>query len=195
VITEEEAILWLMQGEERQRVLLSLTQPMTALQLGKRLGKSRKSVSDILQELSVYRVVHCLNQKRQRSRLYWVTDLGTACQREIARLRSAALELYVPKVDWEAYGDLLHRHRHVVLQSVGKLMRARRIREAAISRSPGLRLNTEHCREILSWLEGKGLARRMRVRGAHRRFVCYSCTEMGETCQELLRRAQTLPPQ
>ena len=71
----EEAYHWLLLGERRQHILLSLKQPMTARQLSKVTGLSLKATSKVVRELSAHGFVSCLNPSSRRSRLYWLSPL------------------------------------------------------------------------------------------------------------------------
>ena len=96
---------WLHQGERRQQIILKLKQPTTALQLSKHTDISLDRCSYVLNELLLHKLVKCLNQQSKRSRLYWLTNLGKQCQKELLKENEHPSFVYdFPGVDWEIYG-------------------------------------------------------------------------------------------
>ena len=184
-----ETLFWLQQGEERRRVLLALSQPMTADQLARRTEKSRSSVSEHLRQMRIYQVVTCLNPLAHQSRVYGLTEAGTAHRDYLAQMLGGANSFQLPTVNWQTYGDSCFRHRRAVLLVLKDRMRPPQVKRRALSLDARLRMSVDNCREVLYWMLKRGLVRVVPVRS--RRFVFYELTKEGKACQELLRRAET----
>lgn len=185
-----ETLFWLQQGEERLRTLLAMQQPMTADQLAGRLEKQRSSVSEHIRQMRVYRVLKCLNPESHQSRLYWLTEEGVECRSQLASLYKNTQPGALPlSLDWQVYGELCFRHRRAVLLAMHGRMRPPQVKKRAFARDARLRMSVDNCREVLYWMVSRGVVRGVRPRG--KRFVLYELTEVGKTCQELLRKAVT----
>lgn len=181
-----EATLWLEQGEERLRILFALCQPMTAGQLGHRLGKSRSSVSEHLRQMLIYGVVTCMNPAALQGRLYWLSDVGLACQSGFSESRGLRVDTWCPLTDWTLYGQLIFRHRAAVLRALNGRMRPPRVKKSAFASNPSLRMSIDNCRQVLKWMRDRKIVRTVRPRG--QRFTYYELTEGGRTYQTLHRR-------
>jgi len=185
-VQSSEATLWLEQGEERLRILFALCQPMTAGQLGQRLGKSRSSVSEHLRQMLIYEVVTCMNPTALQGRLYWLTDVGLAYQSGFSQSRGHRVETWCPFADWILYGQLIFRHRAAVLRALNGRMRPPRVKKCAFASNPGLRMSVDNCRQVLKWMRDRKVVRSVRPRG--KRYLYYELTECGRKYQELHRR-------
>ena len=99
---QKEAYEWLTQGKRRKKIIAHLKQPMTAKQLAQITGMREDCCSYVLQELSAYRLVYCLNWQARRSRLYWLTGKGKQCQKKILKTHGLPIYAYdFPIVDWK----------------------------------------------------------------------------------------------
>ena len=179
-----ETLFWLQQGEERLRVLGALTQPLTANQIALRIGKSRTSVSEHIRQMRIYQLLTCLNPSAHQSRVYWLTDDGKLRRTAVARGDEV---LECPDIDWDLYGDLCFRHRRTVLLTLNGRMRPPLVKKRALANDPRLRMSVDNCREVLYWMQSRGVVRSIRPRG--RRFALYELTGVGGTCQHLMRQA------
>ena len=99
---------WVEKSEKRKLVLLNLNQPMTALQLSKKIGINLDQCSLSLGQLSLCGLVKCLNPYAKRSRLYWLTPVGILCQKKLNNNLPIALN-DLPDIDWELYVWILSK--------------------------------------------------------------------------------------
>lgn len=180
-----EAYHWLLQGDRRKRVLTQLTQPLTATQLSHRTGLSIDACGHVLWELSVYELVRCLNEPARSSRIYWLTDIGTACQVKLRKLMGLPrVALDFPIVDWHLYGWVCFRHRAAVIKALQGAMQPAAIKRRARVQNPGLRMSANNTRDVVRLLLFKGIVEPVYIRKkAHPR---YQLTEVGKKLQTLL---------
>ncbi len=184
-----EAYRHIHHSERRQRVLKSLSQPLTAKQIARKTGLRFDSCRDAVRELAKLGLIHCINETARRSRLYWLTKPGQACQRRLASLSGdMALAHHVPVIDWALYGWVCYSHRSVILKTLTEPMQPADIKRKARSREAGLRMSANNVRDIIRVFRVRGIVRPVRIRKkAHLR---YELTPAGLQFQELLRRAE-----
>jgi len=183
-----EAYDWIVKSERRQRILLALTQPMTAKQLSYRTGLSLDTCSYILWELSVYELVKCLNPRARRSRLYWCSEFGKRCQEWLFQAKSLTSPKYdFPTVDWDLYGSVCFSHREAVIKTLGQCpLQPADIKRKAKAQFPNLRMSANNVRDVIRYFEASGIVRKVwERRKAH---PTYELTEEGDKMRELLRR-------
>lgn len=188
MVADREALWWLQQGEERLRVFLALSQPLTASQMSARLGKPRSSVSEHLRQMQTYGVVRCLNEASRRSRVFGLTSSGGHCHATLADIYRQAAVATGAGVDWVTHGRLCFRHRGAVLLALRGRMRPTQIKKQALASDPCLRMSVDNCRQVLRWMVAQGVARATRARG--KRFSYYMLTEVGVACREAMQTAR-----
>jgi len=187
-----EAFHWLLQGELRQHIILSLSQPLTALQIAFKCNSTQHRVSDEIRDLRVYELVECLNPDARRSRLYWTTTLGFRCRASVAEIKGIALEtISLPGTEWELYGELLFNHRATVLRVLDGPMQPSQIKRRARFLNPRVRMSANNARDVVKFFERMGVVRRLYLKG--KRHARFELTEMGRKFQDLLRRAESRP--
>ena len=189
---QKEVYRWLNQGKRRKKIITHLKQPMTAKQIAQTTGLREDCCSYVLQELSMYRMVHCLNPKATRSRLYWLTDKGKSYQKRI--LKSQGLPIYAydfPVVDWQLYGWVCFNHRTAIIQVLTKALQPTAIRRQIKKNFPEMRISANNVADIIRLFLKKHIIRSVTVRKKIR--SCYELTELGKKFQTLLYYVQTEP--
>ena len=187
-----EAYRYISQSERRQRILHSITQPLTARQLAKRTGLSQDGCSEVLAQLRAVKLIVCANEKARQSRLYIPTKLGFHVQTRFRRDRDLAPnEFYMPDCNWDIYGRLCHRHRTAVILAMTEPLQPSIIKHRARLRNPDLRMSANNVRDVMRLLVAWGIAKPTRIRRkAHLR---YELTEQGSIFQKLLQQAEVRP--
>lgn len=163
---------------------------MTAKQLSQQTGMSLDDCCYVLWELSLYLLVTCLNPQAFRSRLYWLTKSGSACQSRLRReggLEKKAHDL--PIVDWPLYGWVCFSHRSAILKALREPMQPARIKRVARSQDPDLRLSANNVRDVLKLMLKRRIVKRVPGR-RKRSHPLYARTETGEKLLKLLLRAE-----
>lgn len=180
---------WVSASRAREACLLGFDQPLTAMQLCRRLGVTADSCGFLLWELSSRGVLRCLTQRAAQNRLHWLTRHGIACQRVLReQLGLGVLETRCPRVDWDLYAGMCFRHRSAVIRGMNGPMRPPEIRKRAVARIPGLRMSRNNCRDVLRLLLEKDVVRETKAGGIEHPH--YSLTDLGRTFRELLQGAE-----
>ncbi len=180
---------WLVQNSRRRLVLLSVTQPLTAKQAAFRTALDPDRCGYIIWELALNDLLRCLNQQARRSRVYWLTQGGSACQRRLCRMSQQPEAAHdCPEVDWELYGWVCFNHRAAVIKALTEPLQPAAIKRRARSQNPGLKMSANNVRDIIRLFNAKGIVQPVRLRKkAHLR---YELTPMGKTFQRLLGQAE-----
>lgn len=176
-------------NENRKRVLLSLTQPLTSKQLAHRTGLTFDACRDVVRKLHSRGLIQCLNPEARRSRVYWLTELGMACLKGIGESNERCVDLSeVPQVDWALFGWLCYSHRAAVLKTLAIPLQPAAIKRRARSQIPGLRMSANNVRDVIRLFREKRVVRPVRIR--KRAFPAYEPTAKGQVLRELLIRAE-----
>ena len=186
---QKEVYDWLTQGKRRKKIIAHLKQPMTAKQLAQITGMREDCCSYVLQELSTYRLVYCLNPGARRSRLYWLTNKCKQYQKKILKRHGLPIYAYdFPIVDWELYGWICYSHRAVVINVLTEPLQPASIRRKIKKQNPGMKISANNVADILRLFLGKRIIKPVRIR---RKVFCrYELTEPGTKLQTLLRQAE-----
>ena len=171
-------------------VLLNLSQPLTATQIAKRTQMARDHVSDVLRELSIYKLCCCCNPESVRGRVFTLTKLGRKCrERLLKKYKLTELPCHTGKVDCSLLGWAVFRHRASVIKILDRPMRAVTARKLAISRDSELRMSSNNARDILKLIVKNGIAKAVEERKQARPI--YELTDAGRQLQMLLYQADT----
>jgi len=181
----EEIKNWLRQGERRRQVIIKLKQPMTALQLSKHTGMPLDCCSYVLNELSLYKLLKCMNPQSKRSRLYWLTNMGRQCQKELLKENDLPGIAYdFPNVDWELYGWICYSHRAAIIRALTEPLQPAAIKRRAKLRNPDLKMSANNVRDVIKLFLQKGIVEPVKDR--KKAHLKYELTELGEKLQNLL---------
>jgi len=179
---------WIKKDKNRENILVSMTQPLTAKQISRKTGIGKDSCSYLLSKFAAKGVTVCLNPNARSSRLYWITDLGGKCQR---RLRPGLSELTrdLPSVNWELYGWVCYNHRAAVIRILSEPMQPSEMKRKLRQTGSEVRISANNIRDIIRLFHKKGIVRQVAVRKkAHPR---YELTAQGIQIQKLLNRAHS----
>ena len=185
----KEAYQWAQRGEKRKSVLLSLKQPMTALQLSKKTEFNQEQCSTILGQLTLCGLVKCLNPTATRSRLYWLTPIGILCQKKLGKDKTRPdMEEYFPDIDWELYGWVCYNHRAAIIRILTEPMQPSDMKRKLRNSKSDMKISANNIRDVIKLFLQKGIVQNTFVRKkAHPR---YELTELGTKVRGLLSRAE-----
>lgn len=169
-----------------RRVLLAITQPVTATQLGRRLDVSVDRCSKALRQLRVQKLVRCVSPAAVRSRMFWLTKLGTNCRRDMDA--GTCVSHDVPEVDWGLYASLCFSHRSQVVRTLTTAMQPSQIKRRAVLRTPGLRMSANNVRDVIRYLKARGIVRPVKL--GKKRHPGYELTAIGSQMRRLLLQAE-----
>ena len=165
-------------------------QPMTAKQLANQTGIDLDSCSYVLWELGIYGLVACRSQKARRSRVYWLTELGAACQRKLRAAQGLpSLEHEFPKVDWNLYSWVCYSHRAAVIKALVGPLQPATIKRRAKAQDPTLRMSANNVRDVIRLFLAKEIVRAVKVTG--RFHLHYELTRTGQRLRTLLLNADS----
>jgi len=183
-----EACQYIHQNENRKRVLLSFTQPLSAKQLAHRTGMSFDTCRDVVRKLRSVGLICCLNPDARRSRVYWPTELGMACLKVIGCPQHRFNASEMPQVEWTLFGWVCFSHRAAVLKALTMPLQPAAIKRRARSQIPGLRMSANNVRDVIRLFLERGIVRPVQIR--RRAFPAYEPTATGQALRELLFRAE-----
>lgn len=183
---------WILEREDRKTVLLSLRQPMTAKQAGRKTGLSPDTISHLLRRMVTKGLVVCMNPDARCSRLYGLSKLGRACRDRIRRdlelPRTDEPECDFDSVDWRLYGWICFNHRAIVIRTLTGPMQPSEVKRIIRARKSQIKISANNIRDIVKLLLAKGIVKSIRVpRRAHLR---YELTDLGRQMQRLLIGAE-----
>ena len=185
----KDAYQWAQRSEKRKTVLLSLKQPMTALQLSKKIGFSQEQCSTLLGQLTLCGLVKCLNPYATRSRLYWLTPTGILCQKKLTNDKTLPdIAKSLPDIDWQLYGWLCYNHRAAIIKALTEPMQPATIKHKAKQQNPKIKMSANNVRDVMKLFLQKEVVKPVKVKKkAHLR---YELTELGHKLQGLLSQAE-----
>jgi len=183
---------WIVERKDRRTVLLSLRQPMTAKQVGKKTRLSPDTGSHLLRRMAAKGLVVCVNPDARCSRLYRLTEPGRACRdrirRDLALPRDAGPALEFDRVDWRLYGWVCFSHRAIVIRTLTRPMQPAEVKRIIRARKPHIKISANNIRDVVKLLSARGMVKSVKVpRKAHLR---YELTDLGRQLQKLLIRAE-----
>lgn len=187
----EQAHQWLEKSEKRKSVLLSIKQPMTALQLTKHTELDLNQCSVILGQLMLCGLAKCLNPTAKRSRLYWLTPVGILCQKKLNKENTLSdITKCLPGIDWELYGWLCYNHRSAIIRVLTEPMQPAIIKRKATQQNSDLKMSANNVRDVIKLFLQKGIVKPVKVR--KKAHLKYELTEPGTKLRALLLNAQSL---
>jgi len=182
---QKEVYDWLVQSKRRKKIIAHLKQPMTAKQLAQVTGIREDCCSYVLQELSAYRLVYCLNPGARRSRLYWLTDKCKQYQKRILKTHELPIYAYdFPIVDWKLYGWICYSHRAAIINVLTEPLQPASIRRKIKQQVPGMKISANNVADILRLFLKKEIIKAVNI--PRKAFYRYELTELGNKFQTLL---------
>lgn len=182
---QKEVYYWLTQGKRRQKIIAHLKQPITAKQLAQITGIREDCCSYVLQELSAYRLVYCLNPGARRSRLYWLTDKGKQFRKKIPGTQG---DYDLPVVDWKLYGWVCYSHRAAIIKAITEPLQPASIRRKIKQLFPGMKISANNVADILRLFLKKRIIKPVNI--PQKAFCRYELTKLGNKLRTLLCQAE-----
>lgn len=170
---------------------MALRMPLTAKQLARKISIPIDTCSYILSKLFSKKLVICLNPVSQNSRLYWLSEEGKDCQKELYLDSNLPYEdCKIPDINWQEYGWLCFSHRSLVLKTMNSPMQPSEIKRYFRVHKPSAKISANNIRDVMRLLQTKGMVRSVKVRKkAHCR---YELTEAGTVYRQLLIQADSV---
>ena len=104
-----------MEEGNRKKIVMAINQPVTAKQLFQRIGIPTDTCSYVLAKLKIKGLLICLNPDAIKSRVYWLTEFGLRCRKQLHQDLGLLYKEYdMPDIDWHLYGWLNFTHRSCV---------------------------------------------------------------------------------
>ena len=168
---------------------MTIRQPLTGKQIGRRTGIPMDSCSYIVAKLVTRGLLTCLNPEARSSRLYWLTDLGIQCRKRLHQDLGLACEKYdLPHIDWSLYGWMCFSHRSIVMKTLTVPMQPSEIKRAIRKRKTEMKISANNIRDVVKLLLEKGIVQKVFARKkAHPR---YELTDSGNQFRELLMQSE-----
>lgn len=181
---------WIKKEESRRKILMTIAQPLTGKQIGRRTGIPMDTCSYVVAKLVTKGVLTCLNPEARNSRLYWLTGLGRQSQRKLHQDLGLMYEEFdLPGVDWALYGWICFSHRSIVMKTLTTPMQPSEIKRAIRKRKSGMKISANNIRDVVKLLLEKGIIQKVYVRKkAHPQ---YELTDSGIQFRELLMQSET----
>ena len=172
---------------ERANILVAMSQPLTAVQLARRVSLKRQKCSFLLRRFASQSLVQCLTPNMARSRLFWLTALGKRHQDQLMkRARLDPVKYDVPMVNWQLYAQVCFNQRAAVVRNLTRPMQPAQLRKVAVLRDPDLKLSSNNVRDVIVFLRNKGI---VRVACESPSGQLYELGEDGKHMQRLLIQA------
>ena len=180
-----EVYSWLIQSENRKKIIVDFNQPLTATHIARRTDIALNACLHFLWGLTLYDILYCLNKGCRYNKLYWLTELGRACQRKLRESLALKQVMYCfPKINWNLFSSVCYSHRSAVIKAISRPLQAAEIKRKALSQNPKLRMSANNVRDVVQYLLSQGIVQKVKIgRRSHPR---YELTELGEQLKELL---------
>ena len=184
----KQAYDWAQRNENRKTLLMSIKQPMTALQLSKRTGLKPNQCSIILGKLTLCGMVKCLNPNATRSRLYWLTPTGILCQKKLSKDKSLPEPTEkLLDIDWPLYGWLCYSHRAAIIKVLTEPMQPSTVKRRAKQQDSRIKMSANNVRDVIKLLLQKEIVKPLKLK--KKAHLHYELTRTGQDLQKMLRRA------
>ncbi len=180
-----ETYYWLIQSERRKKILVGFDQPLTATHIARRAEITLDACLQLIWGMTVYGVIYFLNTDTRHNRLYWLTELGKACQRKLrGKLGLKPLAYRLPNIPWNLFSSVCYSHRSTVIKAMHEPMQAAAIKRKALFQNPNLRMSANNVRDVMKYLLKHGIVCRVKIR--RRKYPRYELTDLGRTLKALL---------
>lgn len=182
---------WLQRGIRRQRLLLSMNQPLTASQLVKKTGIGFWTCRRLIGEMARMGMLMCMTEHRNKNRVFWLTLLGRECFRrlEIKNVGRKTTFFY-PDVDYRKYSMVCFSHRGHLIRGFDGPCQPAHLRRKVVRLNPSLRMSANNARDAVKDMVKIGLVLR---HGQRRGYPRYELTPEGASIQKLLLKAEEKP--
>jgi predicted transcriptional regulator len=180
---------WIKKEESRRKPLMALNQPLTAKQIARKTGIPMDTCSYTVAKFTVKSLVTCLNPEARNSRLYWITELGRQCRKQLHQDKNLPYKEYdLPSVNWPLYGWLCYSHRAAIIRILTEPMQPSKIKRTLRNHKPNIKISANNIRDVIKLLLEKGIVQKVFVRKkAHPR---YELTDSGKQFRQLLIQSE-----
>ena len=180
---------WIKKEESRRKILMTIKQPLTGKQIGRRTGIPMDTCSYVVAKLVTKGLLICLNPEARNSRLYWLTGLGIQCQKRFHQDSALPYEEYdLLSIDWALYGWICFSHRSIVMKTLTAPMQPSEIKRMIRKKKAGMKISANNIRDVVKLLLEKAIVQKVFVRKkAHPR---YELTDSGSQFRELLMQSE-----
>ncbi len=183
---------WISKEESRNKILITLKQPLTGKQMAKRTGIPMDTCSYVVAKFVAKGLLTCLNPEAQNSRLYWLTDLGLRYQKKLCQNQNLPLTQGthdLPEIDWSLYGWTCYNHRAAVIRNLTEPMQPSEIKRTLRIHKPNVKISANNIRDVVKLLLEKQIVQKVHARKkAHPQ---YELTEPGKQFRQLLMQSGT----
>jgi len=182
---------WITEEENRKKILLAIKQPVTAKQLSQRTGIPVDTSSYLLAKLKIKGLLICLNPDAIKSRVYWLTEFGIRCRKQLHQDLDLLYKEYdLPDINWLLYGWLNFNHRSAVIKTLITPMQPAEIKKVLRSRRPNIKISANNVRDIIKLFLARDIVSTVKIRKkAHLR---YELTDSGTKLRQLLLRVDAV---
>ena len=182
---------WITEEENRKKILLAINQPITAKQLSQRTGIPVDTSSYLLAKLKIKGLLICLNPDAIKSRVYWLTEFGIRCRKQLHQDLDLLYKEYdLPDINWLLYGWLNFNHRSAVIKTLITPMQPAEIKKVLRSRRPNIKISANNVRDIIKLFLARDIVSPVKIRKkAHLR---YELTDSGTKLRQLLLRVDAV---
>jgi hypothetical protein len=182
---------WITEEENRKKILLAINQPITAKQLSQRTGIPADTSSYLLAKLKIKGLLICLNPDAIKSRVYWLTEFGIRCRKQLHQDLDLLYKEYdLPDINWLLYGWLNFNHRSAVIKTLITPMQPAEIKKVLRSRRPNIKISANNVRDIIKLFLARDIVSPVKIRKkAHLR---YELTDSGTKLRQLLLRVDAV---
>jgi len=170
---------------------MAINQPVTATQLSQRTGIPRDTSSYLLAKLKIKGFLVCLNPGAIKSRVYWLTEFGIRCRKQLHQdLGLLYKEYNLPDTNWHLYGWINFTHRSAIIKILTTPMQPAEIKKALRIRRPNIKISANNVRDIIKLFLARNIVKPVKIRKkAHPR---YELTDLGTKLRQLLLRADAV---
>jgi hypothetical protein len=182
---------WITEEENCKKILLAINQPATAKQLSQRTGIPVDTSSYLLAKLKIKGLLICLNPDAIKSRVYWLTEFGIRCRKQLHQDLDLLYKEYdLPDINWLLYGWLNFNHRSAVIKTLITPMQPAEIKKVLRSRRPNIKISANNVRDIIKLFLARDIVSTVKIRKkAHLR---YELTDSGTKLRQLLLRVDAV---
>ena len=178
---------WITEGGDRKKILIAVSQPMTAKQLSRKTGIPVDTCSYLISKFTFKGVLICLNPSAIKSRLYWITKFGIRCRKQLHQVLDLPYKGYtLPDIDWHLYGWVNFNHRAGIIKILIIPMQPSEIKRTLRIHSSSIKISANNIRDIIKLFLARSIVRPVIIKKkAHPR---YELTDLGTKLRQLLIR-------
>ena len=182
---------WIEKEESRKKILTVLKMPLTTKQLARKTGIPMDACSYMVAKFTLKGVSTCLNPEARNSRLYWLTELGTSCRKQLCQdLNIPYRESDLHSVNWTLFGWICFSHRSIVIKILNDPMQPAEIKRQIRIQKPNTKISANNIRDVIKLFLAEGIVQPIKIRKkAHPR---YELTDFGNQLKQLLIQAESI---